>query len=562
MIVDLRELASGTVLDTGVCVIGGGAAGITLARAFAARGVRSSVLESGGAVLDERVQSLFETEQIGLPDAMSCRLRFLGGATNHWGGLCAPLNELDFALRAWVPHSGWPIGFGDLYPYYKEAQAVCGLGPYAYDAETLGMEISPQRAFSSAKLATRFYQFSSPPLKFAAAYRDELARATEVTVYLNANVTSLAANEHADTVLSAEIRTVDGWHGRAQADIFVLACGGIENARLLLLSNAVQSAGLGNDSDRVGRFFMQHPHLSDTELLVSDPEALQRAFKKFQAHETLAQISIGPSVQAQRRRRTLNCSATIQALADPESGVAAAQGLWRELRRGRWPDDLADKLWTIITDVDSIFSRAYRGPVTATVHLRSEQAPNPDSRVTLGERRDRLGQRVAQVEWRLGTLDKRTLRVSALLIGEELGRLGLGRIRLPLWLVDDESSWPDLLWGGCHHMGTTRMSVNPRLGIVDRDCRVHSVNNLYIAGSSVFPTSGYANPTLTIVALALRLADHIAGLVERRGPMKRGTGTAPGASAVGSETRRLSATPAGKARLRGGRVARETGGAA
>ena len=183
------------------------------------------------------------------------------------------------------------------------------------------------------------------------------------------------------------------------------------------------------------------------------------------------------------------------------------------------PDDLRDKIWKVILDLDDVAANVYRrfvegkdiiaAPKLIYLHSQSEQAPNPDSRVTLSDERDALGLNWARLEWRLTELDKRSVEVMTKAIGAEFGRLNLGRVRLDDWLLDGGKDWGPDLKGSPHHMGTTRMSDDPRMGVVDRRCRVHGIENLYIAGSSVFPTGGYMNPTLTIVALALRLADHL-----------------------------------------------------
>jgi choline dehydrogenase-like flavoprotein len=178
-----------------------------------------------------------------------------------------------------------------------------------------------------------------------------------------------------------------------------------------------------------------------------------------------------------------------------------------------WPD-----VWALIKDVDGAAKGVYNvlsevtevPPQKTTIYTRCEQAPNPDSRVVLIDEVDRLGARRIGLDWRLSELDKYTIRTASEIFAREIGRQGLGRVKLPEWLLnDDPKDWGADLVGGHHHMGTTRMAENPRLGVVDQDCRVHGIENLYIAGSSVFPTSGFANPTLTIVELALRLVDHL-----------------------------------------------------
>ncbi|MGL4618309.1 MAG: GMC family oxidoreductase, partial [Chroococcidiopsis sp.] len=166
-------------------------------------------------------------------------------------------------------------------------------------------------------------------------------------------------------------------------------------------------------------------------------------------------------------------------------------------------------------NVDRIAAKAYqkllkkgssKQPQLCETHLIGEQAPNPDSRITLSRDRDKLGMNRVQLDWRLSPIDKYTIKRSQQLIAEEFERSGLGKMQIELG--DDDASWRSLR-GSYHHIGTTRMSNNPREGVVDEHCQVHGIHNLYIAGSSVFPTSGLSNPTLTIVALAIRLADRI-----------------------------------------------------
>jgi hypothetical protein len=237
----------------------------------------------------------------------------------------------------------------------------------------------------------------------------------------------------------------------------------------------------------------------------ADRAQADRLFVAFRSNGFDRRASVGPSAALQRRHEILNCSATLDPSPDPATGYGGLRHIWRDLRAGQWPAELGENLWRVISDLDSMASAGN----WMSLYMRSEQAPDPDSRVTLSESRDRLGLRKAVVDWRLADIDKRTVLVAAKLIGEEFARSGFGRLRLPDWLVTPDAPWPHELWGGCHHMGTTRMSDSSSTGVVDRNCRMHTVGNVYVAGSSVYPTAGYANPTLTIVALALRLADHL-----------------------------------------------------
>lgn len=513
MFQDFRLLDNPDDIETDICIIGAGAAGITFAMALAKSNIHCCVLESGGMELDSEIQDLGDVEQKRSGTGHECHLRYFGGATNHWGGWCAPLNSHDFEIRAWVPHSGWPIDKSALEPYYAAAHAVCGLGPFGYEIDDIRGGSRDFRFLDTRTINPRFYQFSTPPKRFGLAYESILAESENVHVYLYANATHLEVNKDASAVNAARIRNPDGTSGRVLARHFVIACGGIQNARLLLLSDHLEKHGLGNSSDLVGRFFMQHPHVPCASLLASDSDAVTHLFNTFQHNGLTVRASLGPSAVEQRTRRILNCSATIDRSPDPVSGYGALRNIWRDIKRGEWPDELGNKLWRVISDLDSVSSAAG----WYTLYMRSEQSPNPDSRILLGNSRDQLGLPRAKVGWKLTNQDKHTVYTASRMIGEELARLEIGRVKLPHWLIETNQPWPQELWGGCHLMGTTRMSETPETGVVDLNCRMHTVSNVFIAGSSVFPTSGYANPTLTIVALTLRLADHLKTIYKQDG---------------------------------------------
>jgi choline dehydrogenase-like flavoprotein len=527
LIIDLRELESGGVIEAELCIVGGGPAGICLARAFAGSGVEVALLESGGWIAESAIQALSGGQNAGLPyyPLESTRLRFFGGAGNHWSGWSTPLDESDFEPRPWVPHSGWPIRLADLEPYLHEAQGLCELGRYDYDATHWEGDERRFPALRPDKLALCFWQFS-PPTRFAQRYREDLERARNVRTYLHANVAELEAHPDGRAVTRAHIRGPDGFEGSVRARTFVLACGAIENARLLLLSNGVEPAGLGNRHDLVGRFFMEHANIDDAgRVIATDPAALAELFTRYEAEGLWVRAGLAPSRAAQQREQILNLSAVVTGRREEDSGFHALTRLYRALRNLHWPDDLSSELRRVIGDLDAVAEglaqtargRPYALPWTSeiSVHTAIEQAPNPDSRVRLGDERDALGQRRVVLDWRLTELDRHTFLTALGLIGEEFGRLELGRLQIHEALRSDDGGWPEQLEGSFHHMGTTRMADDPRHGVIDRNCRVHGIENLYVAGSSAFATAGHANPTLSLIALTLRLADHLKG---RRGP--------------------------------------------
>ena len=511
MFVDFRAPEAPQDIRCDLCIIGAGAAGITLACALIDSGIQVCLLESGGFENAADTQALYDGASVGLANASpsGCRLRYFGGTTNHWEGWCAPLQDIDFEARPWIPNSGWPIRKADLDTYYERAQEICQIGSFGLDTNALQDEAHRFPEFAPDKATTRHFRFS-PPTRFGAVYRERLDRATNVQVVLYANTIGLETDETASEVRSVRLRTLQGRSGSVRARIVVLACGGMENARLLLLSNQIEPAGLGNGSGLVGHYFMQHIEGVVGRILAADPEALAQVYSKYANQGVGVRAEISLSEQAQRKHRILGSGFTIDAGAIRGAGYKALRNLWVDLKHGRWPKHFSDKLRTVLTDLGSIGEALYKeDQYYAQLYVRAEPVPNAQSRVSLGEERDPFGLPRIKVDWQLSQFDKHSIIEATHRLAEELGRLQLGRIELAEWLTRDDNSWPQPLWGGCHHMGTTRMSDDAKTGVVDRNCRLHSVSNAYVVGSSVFPTAGYVPPTLTIVALALRLADHL-----------------------------------------------------
>jgi choline dehydrogenase-like flavoprotein len=525
--IDTQEMRDGSAVVADLCIVGAGAAGIALAKEFVGHSAKVVVLESGGLRFRHRPQFLYIGENSGIDNypTTHSRFRMFGGSTTRWGGQCRPFSRIDFEAREGIPYSGWPFGLDHLEPYYRRAQAICNLGPCNYEPDFWQRNSGNRLSVTSDLLEPVIYQFSHPS-DFGKVYHDELKNARNVDIYLNANVTDICASGDAANVTSMTVSSFSRKQIRFSATNYVLACGGIENPRLLLASDKVAARGLGNDYDLVGRFFMDHPYFLTGWYEPSDP-AYDRNCYTIEGYE---QVGKGQKFHA--------AFAVREALLR-EKGINGAALYF--VRRPRYKT-LADfympagKSFTHLVNViqhNDVPNRRFgrhilnvlRRPGTIMrtlgrqvvelarprplLALRSvvEPTPNPDSRVTLTEKRDYFGMRRVRVEWRLNASDRLGLACLLLSLRKEVERLKLGRLveeRSP-----DEHDWPISMTGGKHHMGTTRMHASPKLGVVDPDCRVHSVRNLYVAGSSVFPTGGFANPTLTIVALAVRLADHL-----------------------------------------------------
>ena len=519
MIEDSRGLADGTSVQTDVCVVGAGAAGITIARALTGSGLRVVLLESGGLAFDPEIQDLYGGEVVPQDSYAldSTRLRYFGGTTNHWAGFCRPLDPIDFRARDWVPGSGWPISAADLMPYYQRAQATCQLGRLDYDgqswAQRIGREAFQALPVDEALFRSSVFQYS-PPTRFGSVYREELARSPSVHVLLYANLVNIDVSE--GDVAALDVRAWKAGAIRVQARAYVLACGAIDNARILLASNANRPRGIGNDNDLVGRFFAEHPIVEVGEIALQPPRSTVDLYDGWTLAGTSGQGVLVLSEAAMTEHQLPNAGFFVFPQYDEElaEGFRAFLEIAQAARRGTVPDDLGTKLKAVLSDLDGValpgLRRLFRrGRLASRMRLRlfSEQVPNPDSRVLLTQDRDALGVPRIRLEWRLTEADHRGFEKSFEVLGRAFGAAELGRIRFEVTSRD--------VGNGSHHMGTTRMSADPGRGVVDANCRVHGVANLYVAGSSVFPTTGCSNPTLTIVALAERLADHLASTYRR-----------------------------------------------
>jgi choline dehydrogenase-like flavoprotein len=516
MFVDLIHGGVPNLVHADLCIIGGGPAGIAIAKEFANSPRSVIMLESGGLDFDRRIQDLNKgTNTRGDFLLDTSRYRLLGGTTLVWGGWCAPLDETDFERREWVPYSGWPITKRDLLPYYRRAQRLCELGRYRYDVADWPPPINKALSLDPDKLQHRFWQLS-PPTRFGKTYLGDLRGARNITTLLNATATELVTAENGEVVNEVRVAGLGGGRTTVRAGVFIVACGGIETARLLLLSNRVESKGVGNRHDLVGRFFMDHPHPDAGGVFIPSHIDLFRPYSEELVDGEHVVLGFGPSRRAQERLRILNSSVAVNSTLHAESseGWDSLMKLSRAAHELRWPDSSATHLLKVARHLGTVIREEYfrfaNGPVRGfSLVARTETAPNPSNRIMLSRERDALGLQRVQLDWSLGVLARVTVEKTMLLLAAELGRLGIGRVRINELLSANDARWSqNLSWYG-HHMGTTRMSDNPSSGVVDANCRVHGVANLFVASSAVFPTAGYANPTLTILALSLRLADHV-----------------------------------------------------
>lgn len=511
---DARTLDSGTTIEGDLCIVGAGAAGISIALEWIHAPRKVILLEGGGFDVEPAMQDLYRGEIVGQPyyPLEAARLHCFGGTTGHWAGYCSPYDASDFEQRPWVASSGWPVTRAELDPFYARAQPLLDLGPYDYDASSWKRRDATLAALplDDRSFVTKMWQFS-PPTHFGTKYRDTIVKAPNVHLYTHANVVEVVANDAVTAVDGLRIRMLSGREHRVRATTYVLACCSLQSARLLLASNRQAAAGLGNGNDLVGRYFMEHIEMPGGSLVLRKADVPQTKAYMLEFLRTKARGEIALTAEAQRTHRALNGTLSLEAAPFGEPGKSTFEFLPPKAvealrvwdlngRRGPFPlGGAAAPPPDSVKDAPPFFQLA----------VRMEQSPNPDSRVSLGTEKDALGMPRVRLDWRLTSFEKRSIRNLYELLGREVGRLGIGRVQLREWLLDDDHTWPSFVSGGWHHMGTTRMSTDPKHGVVDADCRVHGLGNLYIAGAAVYPTAGSANPTLTLVALSLRLADHL-----------------------------------------------------
>lgn len=512
--IDARTLPNQHQIDADVCVIGAGAAGLAIASELAGRSVRVALVESGGLDPDKDTQDLNRGEIVGQPyfPLVTASLRLFGGTTNHWSAFVQQLQPIDFELRPWVQHSGWPIAYADLAPYYERAARFLHLPkrPFDVSAWREAGRYGPLPFHEERVRTTMIQVMPAEARRLGTTQRATIRDASNIDTYVFANALELVPDPDRQRVIHVRLATLTGRRFTAKAKHFIAAAGGLGNPRLLLLSSSVQTEGLGNEKDLVGRFFANHLEAPVGDLYLSDGSFDPGLYLLRPQTAGQAMAALMLSAAAQRAENLLDAEFWIRP--HPSSQVSGRTPLESSLSRlgslgvQRYRSDLRRHIATVIADVDHLGARPQLGVRLFRLGIVAEQAPNPASRVTLGEDHDALGQRRLRLDWRLSQLDSVSVQRSVHVLAREVGAAGLGRVR---------TIFPDMGFqavsplGSYHHMGTTRMHVDPRRGVVDQNCRLHGLPNLYVAGSSVFPTGGAVNPTLSIIALALRLSDHL-----------------------------------------------------
>jgi aryl-alcohol dehydrogenase-like predicted oxidoreductase/choline dehydrogenase-like flavoprotein len=499
-----------------VCVLGAGAAGIALATELAAAGQTVVVLEGGGGELEARSQALYNSEVSGRAHRgiHEGRFRTFGGRTTRWGGQMLELQPIDFARREWIDGSGWPFAKAELAPLYERSLKFAGLRRVERDDATVWRELGLEPSQLGPELAQMFSRWL-PERNVAVLHARTLADARRLQVYLHASATGFSMNAAGDAIAAVRVRGFSGRTVDVTAGQFVVCLGGIESARLLLQpSTEAQLPWQANGV--LGRHYQDHLGVNGIEVKRLSAQPAHRYFGYVTARGFRYHDKLWMAPAEQQRLQTLNVAGTLGPLVAENAARDEAMSVIRDVVRKRRRPSGREAMQMLAHTPGIAAGRLamhYRGEaplwkrVMLTVH--SEQAPRGDSAITLTGERDALGTLRARLNWVIGDLELHTIRSYVRLAGEVLARQGFAELAPPPGFFGDD----ELLRGMCgdsyHHMGATRMATTAADGIVDAQLQMHGVRNGYVCSSSVFPCSGFSNPTHTVIALALRLADKL-----------------------------------------------------
>lgn len=501
MIIDAQMVEIGEVVDADICVIGAGPAGLAVVEQFLDTRFRVVVLESGGHVPDARSRTFDHGESVGYPyhRIHETRSRGIGGSSHLWDEWmrARPLDAIDFRRRDGVPLSGWPIGRDELEPHYRRAHDALGLGDYDYDSAIFDGGLADHDLAEVAFRYTNMVDYRK--------IESAIEHSANTLLILRSTVSGTAPDTNG-SVDAVEVLGDDGRRFSVRSRVFVGAAGGLENARLLLLG--------GVDHPWLGRGFMEHPRVRSGYIRGPLVERIASSVVQNTSAKGTTRPALVPSESSVDEHGLLNAMvlftpSTRAASLDELRSLSVALGALRG--RPNTEESVAGHLWALLRHpirsvIAALGSRTAVGrePVLM-LSFTLEQPVRLESRVVLGSSNDDFGLPVAQLEWVVGDEERRAVRFM--------------QDRIDAWLRDRGLGWLEgrlgterparVFSGEWHHLGATRMSADPAEGVVDSDLRVHGTRNLYLVGGSVFPASGHANPTLTIVALALRLADHL-----------------------------------------------------
>lgn len=525
MIRGLDECADNATISADICIVGAGVAGLTIAREFLGSNVSILILESGGKKDESRIQRLYESDVVGLPHegVHNGRFRVYGGSSTRWGAQLMTFEQNDLDARAHVSGEAWPVNLHEIQQYYRRAEDVLSMNALSYEEDLWSdLGVDPL-GFDRQKLKYRFSKWAGfNNRNLAKSIGVDCASARNVTTLLHANLLEIVPSENGAAVECLKVGSLSGRKATISATRYVICCGAIETARVLLASDKMIPSGVGNDNDLVGRYFQDHISVRAATLDPSDRARFTATFDPFMRGNTMHSCKVVMTEEMQKEKRCLNVMGHVVYGFTEESGLYELRKILRAVQSKRNPIPSPLGAWRILRYSSDIFrmvfgqflARRRLSPRFAKCHLdiECEQLPSRDSRVMLSREKDELGMPKTMLDWRITDLEKHTVREYLHIFRSEWDRLGLGKAKWEASIFDDGDEWLGVCRDTYHHAGTARMGLSPADGVVDRDLKVFGFSNLYIGSTSVFPTSSCANPTLTMMALCVRLSDHLKGL--------------------------------------------------
>jgi choline dehydrogenase-like flavoprotein len=524
MLIDSREFKDPQQLTADVCIIGGGISGIVLANELVGTGKSVIVIEAGGEEFDEESQKLYRVKSFpeNFPDPANMRLRMLGGSSNHWENSTERFDPIDFVKRDWVADSGWPIDYVDVAKHYSRAGDYCGVETDGYDVEPwLGKKDFKNICEGSNQFKPALVKSALPPTRFYQKYSERLNRSDNITIVSYATMTDLDFDLESEQVRSIEFESTTRIKSHVSATLFIFSMGGIENPRLLLQINEKYNNALGNRFDHVGRYFMEHPVIRGAHFYPIGAKKIPTGYSGIFDRVRLLKLRLKMVESAVLKHRTNNLR--IFFVPQPKTilshGISSTHIVFDNLSQAEWPDQFGMHLSNILGEIDLVadaFSRKTLDTALVSdatefggyqVLAMIEQTPDRENRIYLDEERDRFGIKKVNIDYRVTDIDKKLALKTLQELSIDAGLSQWGRLRL----LPERSSriWGEQLGFSAHHMGTTKMATNEKQGVVDSNCQVFGAKNLYMSGSSVFPTGGHVPPTLTITAMSVRLAETI-----------------------------------------------------
>jgi choline dehydrogenase-like flavoprotein len=496
-----------------VCIVGAGAVGICLALELSRQGKSVMVLEGGGRDIEDEAQEPYRSEVVGHVHRgiHTGRFRAHGGTTTRWGGQIYELNAEDFERREWIPASGWPFSRPELEPFYRRALDFEGLGGVLRDDADVWKSLGqPEPSFPELQsYLTRW----CPEPNFARLHAKTLESSDNLQIWLHANAVDLRLED--GTVRALRVRTQQGSEALIQADHFVFCMGTIECVRFFLQPREGDLPW--NRSGLLGHHFQDHVDANAARVIPRDRRQFAELFDNIFLRGFKYHPKLRLQPEEQRCAQVLNCAATMSFSSNVDEALAATKTTAKHLLRGRFSELSAADILRSARHAPLLARQAARyalrhrvyNPASAEIRLRvhCEQRPDSDSSITLSTERDSLGLLRARLDWRISDLELKTIRTFAETATNSLAPLA--DVQPDPALVNNDPAFLDRCDDSNHHMGGMRMAASPSDGVVTPKLLLHGTRNVYVCSGAVFPTSGFSNPTHTVLALAMRLADHL-----------------------------------------------------